>query len=61
MISFSMALRHSMRRALAKKDDFGKALVRGGYHRPLGADAYTSHGRGSGRLEESEVYRVTIL
>src|SRR5215469_2087576 len=22
-------------------------IVRGGYHRPLGADAYTSHGRGS--------------
>jgi hypothetical protein len=30
-----------------------QTLVRGGYHRPLGADAYTSHGRGSGRLEGS--------
>jgi hypothetical protein len=27
----------------------------------LGADAYTSHGRGSGRLEGSEVYLFTIL
>ena len=44
-----------------KRDYFGQTLVRGGYHRPLGADAYTSHGRGSGRLEGGEVYRVTIL
>ena len=56
MISFSMALRHSMRWAIAYKDDFGQTLVRRGYHRPLGADADTS-----GRLEGSEVYRVTIL
>ena len=47
--------------AIAKKDDFGQTLVRGGDHRPLGADVYTSHGRSSGRLEGSEVYRVTIL
>jgi hypothetical protein len=44
-----------------QKMTFGQTLVRGGYHRPLGADAYTSHGRSSGRLEGSEVYRVTIL
>ena len=46
MISFTMALRHSMRWAIAYKDDFGQTLVRRGYHRPLGVDAYTSHGRG---------------
>jgi hypothetical protein len=60
MISFTMALRHSMRWAIAYKiaykDDFGQTLVRRGYHRPLGADVDTS-----GRLEGSEVYRVTIL
>ena len=39
-----MALRHSMRWAIAYKDDFGQTLVRRGYHRPLGADAYTSLG-----------------
>ena len=65
MISFTMARRHSMRWAIAYKiaykDDFGQTLVRGGYHRPLGADAYTSHEPGSGRSEGSEVYRVAIL
>ena len=27
-----------------QKDNFGQTLVRGAYHRPLGADAYTSLG-----------------
>ena len=60
MISFTMALRHSMRWAIAYKSaykgDFGQTLVRRGYRRSLGADADTS-----GRLEGGEVYRVTIL